>query len=410
MEATIIKLAPSNGSTGGVTTVTSATFEEAFGEFSEFRGRGRARRQARRQERRMRRINNRRQRKQARQAIRNDQQEARQSRKDTRKTRRLSRKEMGNDGSEEESQDQGQEEQSNDQQGSDEQYQEEQPQQEEQSFDEGYADAQQEEGGYEESDDSGFDGVMSGEDRFSEMNDESKVRVQPAVQDVAKKIEWNKELISRLKQRVVAKESKIPTEANQVVKEKLIREVSEIKALVNSRIDRVKELEGQLEKYANFEGEFSGADGEFSEFRGRRGGGGGGRRREVRKAKRAARQERRAIRKQERQERKNPSQEDGGSETPVENELNPQMSEQRIEVPAEENNSNATGTGLNGLDLVEDYDAPAVRTIELSSNADGNQSVKAGKKINWTAVAIGVGVAAVAIWAIKKYKILEASK
>jgi hypothetical protein len=319
---------------------------------------------------------------------------------------------MGNDGSDDDqSQDQGSDDassqgddQSQDQGGYDEQSQDEQGSDDQGGYDEQSQDDQGSDD--QESDDSGFDGVMGAEDRFSEMNDESKVRVQPAVQDVAKKIEWNKELISRLKQKVIAREANIAAEVNQTTKAQMMREVAEIKAQVNKRIDRVKELEGQLEKYANFEGEFSGADGEFSEFRGgRRGGGGGGRRREVRKAKRAARQERRSLRKENRQERKNP--EDGGSETPVENELNPQMSEQRIEVPAEDN-SNATGTGLNGLDLVEDYDAPAVRTIELSSNADGAASTKVGKKINWTAVAIGVGVAAVAIWAIKKYKVFEA--
>lgn len=83
MEARIIKLEPE-------VQIEGVTFEEAFGEHSELRGKGRAKRQARRQARRMTRIENRATRKSAKQ-------EARQSRKDTRKSRRVARKAMGDE-------------------------------------------------------------------------------------------------------------------------------------------------------------------------------------------------------------------------------------------------------------------------------------------------------------------------
>jgi type II secretory pathway pseudopilin PulG len=95
MRATIITLEPE-------VQIEGVSFEEAFGESSELKGRGRERRRKRRQERRMKRISDRAERKRAKQAMRAEQQEARQVRKDKRKSRRVARKEMGADESEEE--------------------------------------------------------------------------------------------------------------------------------------------------------------------------------------------------------------------------------------------------------------------------------------------------------------------
>lgn len=80
--ATIVRLSPSTN------PVQIVDFMDAFGEHSELRGKGRARRQARRQARRKKRISDRIERKSMKQ-------EARQARKDVRKTRRIARKEMG---------------------------------------------------------------------------------------------------------------------------------------------------------------------------------------------------------------------------------------------------------------------------------------------------------------------------
>jgi cobalamin biosynthesis protein CobT len=95
MRATIITLEPE-------VQIEGVSFEEAFGESSELKGRGRERRRKRRQERRMKRIRDRQERKRAKQEMRAEQQEARQVRKDKRKSRRVARKEMGADESEEE--------------------------------------------------------------------------------------------------------------------------------------------------------------------------------------------------------------------------------------------------------------------------------------------------------------------
>jgi hypothetical protein len=95
MRATIITLEPE-------VQIEGVSFEEAFGESSELKGRGRERRRKRRQERRMKRIRDRQERKRAKQEMRAEQQEARQLRKDKRKSRRVARKEMGADESEEE--------------------------------------------------------------------------------------------------------------------------------------------------------------------------------------------------------------------------------------------------------------------------------------------------------------------
>jgi hypothetical protein len=51
---------------------------------------------------------------------------------------------------------------------------------------------------------------------------------------------------------------------------------------------------------------------------------------------------------------------------------------------------------------MDDYDAPDVRTVELSSSAEGDKK----KKINWVGIGIGAAVAVGAIWALRKYKVI----
>jgi hypothetical protein len=96
---------------------------------------------------------------------------------------------------------------------------------------------------------------------------------------------------------------------------------------------------------------------------------------------------------------------------PVQSDLNPQFSENRIEVPAEETTGFNGETGFIGIDQVADYDAPETRMFNLKfSSADGQDdfyNADGGKKVNWTAIAIGVGVGALAIYLMNKYKVLE---
>lgn len=82
MEATIIRLEPTGGSSN--VSVKTGTFEEAFGEYSEARGRGRERRKARRMER----IANRRAVRTERRKLQSDRQEERLQRRSTRKQTR----------------------------------------------------------------------------------------------------------------------------------------------------------------------------------------------------------------------------------------------------------------------------------------------------------------------------------
>jgi hypothetical protein len=425
--ATIVKLGPSGPS--------KTSFEEAFGEYSEARGRGRARRNKRKTERQQSRIARRKARKKSRQEIRAEQQEARQARKDVRRTRKIARQEMGEgpenemdeqtaletgNGSQEstgqgsgyeqgseQTSEQGSEQggQGSEQGGQGQGYSE--PSQGENEG--GYSgdsttDSQEEWGGtapyadeneggasedewggtgsvYENDnddsfgapegtgEDSGFDGVMGAEDRFFELEaGANKGKVSPTVNDLTSKIEWNKELISRL-----------------LVKKARIEGANGSTADVNKQIairkQRISDLEDRLNKYVNFEGDYCSADGmrPNKSMVARRG-------KEVSIGRKQAVRQRMTMR----------SRKKG---TPVAKGLNPQFGPNRIVVPAKAN-SYADGTGLNGLDLMNDYDAPDARYIELSSNAEGNK-----KKTNWVGIAIGAVVAVGAIWALKKYKV-----
>jgi hypothetical protein len=280
------------------------------------------------------------------------------------------------------------------------------------------------------SEDSGFDGVMGAEDRFAEFTD-GGVKVNPTVQDIANRIEWNKELISRLRIKAANQRGQ-----NLSTDETLMD--------IEKRKLRITELENQIQGYANAEGEFSSANGCYCSYDGMNddmdsdfdGDGldgtdlmnafdgegldgeglmssaegmrmrrnmpknrlqqqriAGKRRKEVGRAYSLARQERNkyAISK-----RTNDSVAKRSSVTPVSSSLKPAISPNRIEVSL-----NASGTGNIGLDNVNDFDAPSSRIFEMTSGADGSKN-----PINVKGVLIGVGIAAVAIWALNKYKIV----
>lgn len=469
MNATVVQL-------GNITSVKSSDFEEAFGEYSEARGRGRARRKKRKLERianraevrkarqearkerkvgrqevkqaaKEARIAKRRAAQQARQEKRGAAMEARQQRRTSRKQYRLDRRAMG-DQPEMEMDEQTALENGVSQQALEPEYAPEVPR--EGSFDESQEtpqEANQEQVAYDEqpsygeesseqpyygseeetnesdewggvgtvyendndelgddaegsSEDYGFDGVMGAEDRFFEMSDGNKIN--PGALNTAKKIEWNKELLSRL----MAKKAKLQ---NSNVSS------GDVSKQIEIRKRRLAELENNLNKYANFEGEFSNAegdfmnaDGDYSEARGRKISPQArqARRAEVKKARMAARSERKQLHEERKANRlgqaiRNRKRKGfGGDATEVDKGLNPEFSEERIDIPAEENSQ---FTGLNGIDLANDYDAPDARIVELKSNADGTGK----KKINWLGIGIGVGVAALAIWAIRKYKVFN---
>lgn len=87
--------------------------------------------------------------------------------------------------------------------------------------------------------------------------------------------------------------------------------------------------------------------------------------------------------------------------TRVSRDLNPKITSNQIIVPADQMSS-AEGTGLIGLDNMNDVDAPPTRSFFL--NFSGNEMLK---KVNWTAIGIGVGLGVVAIIAAKKLNVFK---
>ena len=85
---------------------------------------------------------------------------------------------------------------------------------------------------------------------------------------------------------------------------------------------------------------------------------------------------------------------------PVASDLNPSFSPNRIVVPNQMASAVTGNTGLTGIDLQDDFDAPNAREIFIG--VDGSKT-----KVSWGSVLIGVGVGVAAVWAIKKYKLLK---
>ena len=251
-----------------------------------------------------------------------------------------------------------------------------------------------------------FDGI-SLDDSFSEMDDSSnsatKVKVNPNLQELVNKIEWNRELVNRLE-----------TKRTQGV-----ANPSDVSKSIIERRKRIKQLEAELEMYLGFAGDYSGANGmterEVNNEVARR-------RMEVNKAKKVARSIRRGA-KDGRTMAKMTNQSiatkmrrnHGGDTTPVDIDLKPEFSSRRIVVPASE----FSGTGIIGLDDSGDYDA---RELDIQMGADGglrepysmnegdfyyNAGGDTSRKINWMGVAVGIAAGAAAIWAIKKYNLLK---
>ena len=415
---------------GNAVPMTATSFEEAFGEFSEARGRGRARRQKRKMER----ITNRKTRRTARQQGRLEKKKSRVEARTQRRTMRADNREQrrsqkaegkrsreradleqerefapaeepqeesgyapqggggggyapqgGGGGGYAEEQGGYAEEQGGyapqgggyaeeeggyaEEQGG---YAEEQGGYEEQGggYDEGYGDdgGYSEEGGYEESD--GFDGVIGTDNEMIDVP--YSAQVSQNVADAAKKIEWNLELASRLKDKAKSNPSQKIDEA------------------IRNCQNRVAQLESSMDGYCNFEGDFtSDAEGKMA-YRRFKGGKGLSkqerreRRQEMMLAKKAARRERNAVRKR-------------SGLTPVQGDINPQISTNSIVLPAKELGSNATG--IIGLDDAMDYDASA---YEIKLGADGAKT----SKIPYKTIAIGIAVGALGVFLLRKYKVI----
>lgn len=231
------------------------------------------------------------------------------------------------------------------------------------AYEQGYQDAQ-EDFDYENVEvDQNFDGVMGAEDRYNEMQDTNDIIVNPTVQDLADKTVWNEKLIEALK----------------LQRKNATGNPQEISKTILIRAKRLKDLNGELVDYANACGNYSNADGSPEVITARK--------REVMMARKRAKAK--CAR---------PQQGRGyaGDVTAVNADLNPVIGKNRIVVPSE-STSNATGTGINGLDNVDDFDAPAIREVFLG--ADGSFT----KGIDLGSIAVGVLLTVGFIALNKKY-------
>ena len=261
----------------------------------------------------------------------------------------------------------------------------------------------------------GFDGVTLTDDSFSEMDDNSNangISTPAGLIELCNKIEWNKELISRLEEK----------------RKKGVRNPSEVSKNIIERKKRLSDLQSDLDMYLGFVADFSGADGRtmVSSKRNGRPSKGQMRKRQVQVANarmKAMKMKAYGMGKQTAMSNGR----NGGDVTPIDVELQPEIQKQRIVVPA--SSPGFSGTGIMGLDNSEDFgareldirlgadagfDLPIDQPYSPFSHLDGDTFAYAGgdeksttTKINWTAVLVGVGVGALAIWAVRKYKLLE---
>jgi len=410
---------------------TSVDFESAFGEFSEARGRGRARRQRRRLERIKRRQERRSLRRQGRMTAMQERQAIKSARKKAREERQGEDEEMPSEASNEmPMSDSG--EGSNSEPTAESSYNAPVPSysDENQQIDESVdseSGQSDEDSGF--TGDYGFDGVRGMSELDGEYDNfyasaEGQAAIKPAVTEIARRIEKNKEWISRMQSNLDKVNARVGGgQPNPRQQERI--------ALLTSRIAERKQklamLEEKLGAYSRMDGDFDNADGDYDNADGtnprleeriakiRQ-------RAEVRAAKRAARAERKQVikgnlkgkrqaRVQElfaelsktmpraeamREARKRAMADITWKSTAVETDLNATMSPNRIEVPAQ--SSSFSGTGLIGVDDYNDFDAPSPRNLEVSfSNASGSG------KIDWKNIAIGVGVAVIGIYVYRRF-------
>ncbi len=195
------------------------------------------------------------------------------------------------------------------------------------------------------------------------------VDVNPEIQSAVDKLAWNAECVRRLE-----KKRKLNPNQAQAISKKMI-----------AHKKRFNELKSSLDDYSECCGDYSSADGLEPK------------RRKL-MVKRAWRISQGKIKNAGRP--MNPMVNRPADDVvPVAADLKPSFSPNRIVVPGEMKSS-YSGTGLNGLDLQNDFDAPEVREVFLG--ADGSKS-----GISWGSVIVGVGLGVAAIWAINKYKLLK---
>lgn len=230
------------------------------------------------------------------------------------------------------------------------------------AYDMGYQDAQEDAGldveitGDEDYGD--FDGVMGAEDRFNELQDKNDMPVNPQIQNLADKCVWNKMLINKLKN------DRKNAQSNP----------QEVSKAILQRAKRLKDLQDELEAYANNLGAYSSLDNSPELLVNRK----------------------RAVQAAMNKARRKATGQTPVSLTAVNRTLKPQISRERIVVPSSESMSSATG--ITALDNSADYDAPDTR--EFYVGADGSFA----KGIDLGSIALGALITVTFIYLNKKYK------
>lgn len=193
--------------------------------------------------------------------------------------------------------------------------------------------------------------------------------IDPSLQSTVDKLMWNAECVKRLE----TKRKSHPNQAQAISK----------KILDHKK--RYNELKSHLDDYSNCYGDYSSADGLEPK------------RRQMMVKKAWGISQAKLKNAGKRPHHKSHGLAD--DVVPVASDLHPHFSHNRIVVPNQAK-SYATGTGLNGLDLQEDFDAPNVREVFIG--ADGSKT-----GVSWGALIVGVGLGVAAVWAIRKYKLLK---
>jgi hypothetical protein len=446
MEATIIRLDKSNANLNSGMVVRTASFEEAFGDFSEAKGKGRARRKKRKLERvankrevrterrklksdrQEERLDRRKTRKERRQDMRNEQQEARMGRRTRRQDMRQQRTEARN--TRKMTNEQGEQEREN--------YALEQelerdnltPQDEQGYYDEevGYSDEQsggysdEQSGGYSDEQGGGYSDEQGGGGYYEQGSDDWASAPQGYYDEEVGYSDEEEGAYgddNRYDSPYVQEETEFADDSyfnvegmanNNIVPPAVADKVTKLKN--NERA--YKDLTAKRNEMAKVGNNTTGVDIQIKKCYGRicelreeldTFANADGNRMESKKRRRAIGMAM-GLKKRRRQRGAF-----GGSEVPVKSELNPEFSPNRIEIPATSNFDAYSDLGRPVIvdavtqsdyadyssDLLTDSAEPT--TIDLFSNFDGGEKTNTKALVS---VVIGIGVGALAIYVAKK--------
>jgi hypothetical protein len=249
--------------------------------------------------------------------------------------------------------------------------------------------------------DYGFDGIISAEDRFGDVAGDDNIQrvvVNPTIQDMANKYEWNKELACRLiMKRNDANNSGMAT--------------SGLTDQIEERKNRMAEIKANFDNYLNFDADFSeccgysSADGMRSLKRAnpkmkRK------RSMEVKKALETSRNNRMSVKggsAMDKLRKADKIRHYGGDVVPVEEGLNPEFSQNQIVVPSEVK-SNLDGNSMlpYSVGYLNDAGAPPIREVFLNADGEGQ-----GAFIGVGSLLLGVGVTIGILYLVDKYKVIK---